>query len=235
MQPGVAGGRGTVAAVSRHAFSGQTMKSRQHGAFLMARALLIVGILMAMLVIPAWLKRDRDVQQREVEKAETALGAPAVSPAPAASAPPRPIGHGLTFGPGEGGALPSDDRITLSCHAATALDRPNQGACNPGQGDTSCRTVLPVLCFHPGSDGAAAGLGLVGATRPVMGAVLESEAAASARCEQELGPGWRMADLRDGQNGWSLQGRRDASLMELAGRYWIRNRDQKANCWDSDA
>jgi hypothetical protein len=80
------------------------MKSRQRGAFLMARALLIVGILTAMLVIPVYLKKEREEREAAVHKAEwrTAKGrglrplrASGVHSdvAPAA----RAIGHGLTF------------------------------------------------------------------------------------------------------------------------------------------
>ena len=48
------------------------MKSRQRGAFLMARALLIVGILTAMLVIPVYLKKEREEREAAVHKAEMA-------------------------------------------------------------------------------------------------------------------------------------------------------------------
>ena len=77
--------------------------------------------------------------------------------------------------------------------------------------------------------------GTLGATQPVMGAVLESAALASARCEKELGTGWRMAAFHDGPGGqgsWGLQGLRGAGLTGPT-RYWVHIGDQKGNCWDS--
>ena len=46
------------------------MQSRQTGAFLMARALLIIGILTAMLVIPVYLKKEREDREAAVRKTE---------------------------------------------------------------------------------------------------------------------------------------------------------------------
>jgi hypothetical protein len=83
-----------------------------------------------------------------------------------------------------------------------------------------------------GARGVWAG-GALGATQPVMGAVIESEAAGSARCEQELGAGWRMAGLHAGGSGaWALQGQRGPGLTGHT-RYWVHAADQKGNCWDS--
>ncbi|MBK7119838.1 MAG: hypothetical protein IPH64_13080 [Comamonadaceae bacterium] len=97
---------------------------------------------------------------------------------------------------------------------------PHRGSCNPYRGDTSCRTVLPVLCVRataaPLPGGLDAGAypgwtgGTLGATQPVMGPFW-SRALASARCEKELGAGWRMAAFHDGPGGqgsWGLQGLR---------------------------
>ena len=235
-----------------------TMKFRQGGAFLMARALMIVGILMAMLVIPVYLKKEREEREAAVHKAElahsqgsgavpgVAVTAVAASGARSLGAPAaRPIGDGLTF------VRCSDDKAPpdvarLSCHGEpAALDQPHQGSCNPYRGDTSCRTVLPVLCVRPAGAPLPAGWdasaypgwtgGSLGATTPVMGAVLESAAMASARCEKELGPGWRMAAFHDGlggQSSWGLQGLRGIGLTGHT-RYWVHAADQKGNCWDS--
>lgn len=161
---------------------------------------------------------------------------------------PRPIGHGLTY------ALIADrnpDAVTLSCHGEPApTDRPHKNSCNPYQGDTSCRTVLPVLCMRAGaapaptapapaavSSGPGAGYsawtgGTLGAAPALMGAILESEAYAHAYCEKELGPGWRMAEFQDGAKGWALQGQRSLGLSQNQ-RHWVLSRNQPANCWNS--
>jgi hypothetical protein len=168
------------------------MKSRQRGAFLMARALLIVGILTAMLVIPVYLKKEREEREAAVHKAEMAhsqgSGAAALAAsgvhsdvAPAA----RVIGHGLTFVVNHDDGKAPPEVVRLSCHGEPAtLDQPHQGSCNPYRGDTSCRTVLPVLCVRPAAAPLPAGLdagaypgwtgGTLGATQPVMGGLFWS-------------------------------------------------------------
>ena len=113
------------------------MKSRQRGAFLMARALLIVGILTAMLVIPVYLKKEREEREAAVHKAEMAhsqgSGAAALAAsgvhsdvAPAA----RVIGHGLTFVVNHDDGKAPPEVVRLSCHGEPAtLDQPHQGSC----------------------------------------------------------------------------------------------------------
>jgi len=222
------------------------MKSRQAGAVLMARALLVVGILVVMLIILIWLKKDREEQALARHKAEQAQVSAATAPQPQASAAtpanPRPIGHGLSFALAVDGRAPADV-VRLTCEGAPGpVDQPRDGACNPEQGDTSCRTVLPVLCFKPAGAPVPPGVeadmvqgwtsGILGATQPVMGAILDSEAAASARCEKELGAGWRMAEVHDGGDGRGLTGLRASGLL-LNTRFWVQVNDQKGNCWNS--
>lgn len=165
---------------------------------------------------------------------------------------PKPIGYGLTY------ALVPDrnpDAATLSCTGEPSqLDRPYNGSCNPHQGDTSCRTVLPVLCFRPGAAPAPSGNsapvpaapgsapvptgygawtgGTLGGAPAIMGAILDSEAAAHAYCERELGPGWRMAEYQDGGRGGLVQGQRSLGLSQNQ-RHWVLSRNQPANCWNS--
>jgi hypothetical protein len=102
--------------------------------------------------------------------------------------------------------------------------------------------VLPVLCAKSTGQEPPTNAppvlyqawmrGSLGATQPVMGAILESEASASALCEKELGPGWRMAEFVDGPQGWGLQGQRGLGLGGN-NRYWVHAKGQSANCWNS--
>jgi hypothetical protein len=223
-------------------------RRRQTGEISLARTLFILGILLAMLVIPLWLKKcsdDKSIKTRVAEKASAAgttvkAGA---TVAPSDQAGPRPIGFGLTFA-----LVPPDDKMpsdvaNLSCHGEPrALDQPHKDSCNPYKGDTSCRIVLPVLCLKPGTASLPTGVqdgfyqgwtgGTLAATQPVMGAILESQALATARCEAELGAGWRMAEFHDGNGGWGLQGLRGQGLSGNT-RYWVHVKDQRGNCWDS--
>ena len=167
----------------------------------------------------------RAAKKTEAVQVTAAATGPRLKLEPEPEPESRGIGFGLTFARVDA-AQPGADTITLSCHAEPKpLDRPQSGTCNPQQGDTSCRTVLPVLCFRP------AGSGELMATEPVMGAVLQSEAVASARCEAEFGAGWRMAEFHDAA-GSQLQGRRGAGFGAQT-RYWVHVNDQPGNCWDS--
>lgn len=145
------------------------------------------------------------------------------------------LGWGLTLA-----RAPLDGRhhaVAFACGGdPEPQDRPLRGACDPARGDTSCRAVLPLLCARAAGlmapDGLAEGWSgaELGAAQPVMGAVLSSAAAADARCQAELGPGWRMADWRAG----SLVGARGAGLPDRPMRYWVRA-EGPANCWDGAA
>lgn len=214
---------------------------------MMTRALLIVAILMAMLVVPIWLNRDKGdskikAAKREAVAAKPAQPAVAVPPMPPAEPATRPIGYGLSFAFATDPKQPPNT-ANISCHGEPApQDRPHQGSCNPYQGDTSCRTVLPVLCLKPGSESMPAGVesgfykgwtgGTLAASQPVMGAIIKSEAEGTTRCEAELGTGWRMAEFHDGQGGWGLQGVRGSGLA-AGNRYWVHVNDQPGNCWNS--
>ena len=223
-------------------------KRQQIGAFLMTRWVLLVLILLAMLVVPIWIKKSDDNKLKKSIQAEVKATKP---PSSAATVPvmipdqgARPIGFGLTFAV----ASPSDplpDVAYIGCHGQPRpTDKPNKDSCNPYEGDTSCRVVLPVLCLSDGtiSNPAAAGRnplmdwtsGTLGATKPVMGAILESRLLADARCEKELGAGWRMADFHAGRSGWSWSGRPGQGLLSSGfTRYWVAINDQRGNCWDS--
>jgi hypothetical protein len=235
------------------------MQHRQAGAFLMGQPILVIGVLLGVLIVPLWMKKERDekaaaklaasaARKRPVPAIRTpAASAPVASASAASSAPVESglpsLGFGLSFAlAGDGKTMP--DVAQLSCSGEPReLDQPLKEACNPQQGDTSCRTVLPVLCIKPAGLPLPAGVeagqgwtgGMLGATQPVMGAVLSSEAVASARCEKELGAGWRMAgthDAPEAQGLQQLQGQRTTGLSTRT-RFWVQVRDQKANCWNS--
>lgn len=229
-------------------------KKRQFGAFLMARWVLLMLILVAMLVVPIWLKRNSDDKQKQRVKAEAkaesdinaTYNAPAKPAASAADQSARPIGYGLTFAARAPSADDLPDAAYMNCKSEPVpTDKPYQNACNPYQGDTSCRVVLPVLCIKTADSinaaqptNAPAGAwasSTLGATAPVMGALLSSLDVAHARCEKELGEGYRMAGgFNNGGVDWAMAGRRGQGLM-LGGstRYWVAVTDQRANCWDS--
>jgi hypothetical protein len=221
-----------------------TLKRRQRGAFLMARDLLVIGILVALAAVPFYMQKKSEETQQARRKAEVA----ARSATPPASAPvrgqqeprSRGLGYGLTYELVGDALAATGSPVTLKCHVAGAqLDRPHQGGCNPVQGDMSCRMVLPLLCIKPGQRAAGAGaaaapaISQLGATQPVMGAVLESDTFASARCALELGPDWRAADTQDAA-GDTFTGMRDSGLSR-PGRYWVNAKGPgKGNCWNSD-
>lgn len=231
-------------------------RDRQRGELLMVRTVAVVAVLLLLLGIPLWMKHERDKrtegQARKESPAPAAKPPAAKAAAPAAAQASAPavtggMGHGLTF------ALLADDAklpaevARLGCGGEPrATDRPlkDDHPCNHQQGDTSCRVVLPVLCIQPGSaakpvggaDSTYAGWtgGQLAPTQPVMGAILTSAALASARCEKELGSGWRMADVKDGLDSGSLAGLRTTNTTLGQGtRYWVQTRDQPANCWNS--
>lgn len=222
-------------------------KRGQTGSFLMTRWVLLMLILVAMLVVPIWLKKSDDNKLKERSKTELALNAARPSAPATATATPdaaaRPIGFGLSFAVA-GAPSPQPNISSMSCHGQPPpTDRAHKGSCNPYAGDTSCRTVLPVLCITSDSTAkldAANGdapqgwtAATLGATAPVMGALLESRPIADARCQKELGPSWRMADFHAG-GGWNVSGRTGTGLLAAGStRYWVAINDSLGNCWDS--
>jgi hypothetical protein len=212
------------------------VKHKQFGGFLVnvlgVAAVVVIGFL---LMTPFLLKKKSDQQIVATIKAEeaqntgksaadTSIAVPAPMPAPV-PVTPRGIGFGLTFALSPANDKTPSGLVSLSCHGEPKqLDQPHRDSCNPYKGDTSCRMALPVLCLK--TDG-----GVLAATQPVMGAILESEAIASARCVKELGEGWRMAEFHDGV-GWAILGQSGSGFSRNT-RYWIRINDQRGNCWDS--
>lgn len=224
-----------------------SQKSKQRGEFLMARWILLALILGAMLAIPYWLKRSDNDKLKERAKAEAAInsgsGTVPATAAPVSDSAARLVAFGLTFAAANV-QEPLPNVSYMSCDGQPKpTDKPLKGSCNPNDGDTSCRTVLPVMCINSAAvaklDPAAGDAPLgwsaatLGATAPVMGALLESRPAADARCEKELGAGWRMADFNAG-GGLNVSGRPGAGLSASGStRYWVAIDDSAGNCWDS--
>jgi hypothetical protein len=201
----------------------------------MSRLVVVVGVLLVLLVVPLWLAKkssDRTKAQVAAERIQAEAAAPSPAraesrPADAAPALERnnPDRHGLTFG---WSADPTHARA--DCHGEPRVfDKPHRDSCNPYQGDTVCRTVLPLLCARVG--GGPANLALATST-PVAGFLLASREDADARCAQELGSGWRMASFHDNPQGWALLGERPpGAVIDTRLRAWVFIGDQPGNCW----
>jgi hypothetical protein len=132
---------------------------------------------------------------------------------------------------------------TLNVSGAQCYGTPltaSGGGCDPYRGDTERTDVLPILCLLPQSAPAPAGLpdptnyylgwsgGSLALSVPVRGTQLYSRAVANARCAQDIGPGWRMAEFHDGGGGWGLRG---FGALANTSRYWVGIRDQNSNPW----
>jgi hypothetical protein len=209
------------------------------GEILLARMVLLICILLAMLVVPIYLWKDNDNTAKAREAAERAANSPPAASAPAEAAPATadaapvnrndPDRHGLSFG-----WIDTTDatRLHAACQGLPKdFQRPHRGGCNPYEGDTSCRTILPLLCSRAGA-GAAGGVALATAT-PVAGFMLAGRDDADARCVQDLGDGWRMASFHD-VGGWELPGERaPGTVVDTRHRVWVFIGDQRGNCWDA--
>lgn len=113
--------------------------------------------------------------------------------------------------------------------------------CNAYSGDTSCSTVLPILCIR--KNGSRFPLakpasvdnsniyaqwsgGIVGTTSPTLPP--STLAAANAKCAQEFGLDWRVAEFHDGW-GWYFKAYGNVGNPDK--RFWVHINDQPANCW----
>jgi hypothetical protein len=231
--------------------------------FISPRTAAILAVLGLMLVVPLWWSKNKgdSVKAKPTGKpAPVAQASIADSPKAGTPGTINPDRFGLSFGHLSAPTAPSLtlDIMHSACNGSPQdMANPDKGQCNPIQGDSSCRSALPVLCVLPdGSTAESVGLvdtkveggspstsvstgwvgGTLGATAPVAGFVLESLAAANARCTKELGTGWRIAELHDGKSGAdnpSLLGKRGPGLTSQQTRHWVYANDQKANCWDA--
>jgi hypothetical protein len=123
----------------------------------------------------------------------------------------------------------------------------NPNPCNASVGDQLCTTSLPLLCFKPFTPilpvpksvndtdyyNRWSG-GIVGTTAPVPASSFNgSLAQANARCVQEFGPTWRVAEFHDGASGaggWNFQAY--GNVGNPSSRFWVHINDQKnGTCW----
>lgn len=197
----------------------------------------IIVVMLAMLLIPLLWLGDKPVRAASEAKKEAVVAqAPVSAPPPAPAAIPagvhNPEAFGMTWGLLANDKLPSD-AVAMSCHGEPrdSISQAHAESCNPYAGDSSCRLALPILCFQqPGiAEGGAAGV--LASTAPVAGFVIGSISEANARCERELGTGWRMAEHHDG-GGWSLSAKRSAQL-DTRLRHWVYINNQPGNCWNN--
>lgn len=177
----------------------------------------------------------------------------AVLPLLFVSAPKAENGFGMTFGNNINEST-GDGVVFVTCHG---LPRTANGSCNAYTGDTPCEAKLPLLCLNVDGRPRPAGLviapagrtaampaafyagwaaGRVAATAPLAGTDLMSADNAGEICRAEFGDGWRMAEFHDGlidaagnRGGWAWYAN---GRLDTATRYWVRNNDTNANCWD---
>lgn len=127
--------------------------------------------------------------------------------------------------------------------------------CDPYIGDTLCSEARPILCLRvDGSsncgepwdfyDGWTEGT-MALTVRLVPGTELTSLEVANAICENEVGPGFRMAEHHDGGGGWGWRAKGSINPPatpasdfprfgnpNLPNRFWVHINDQPGNCWD---
>jgi hypothetical protein len=232
--------RGVLHPIKRHEVNGMKRVPRslprQRGEFEYKRLVIITAVLLAMLVVPLWLWKDRETNPDRAQAtaaAETAQvkGQVNQTPAPVTQAANNPDRTAVSFAwaaPPADAAVPegAPARIQANCQGEPVpTERPLQGSCNPVEGDTSCRSALPVLCVRGQGDAL-----VLGQTQPVAGFVLASAEAANARCAQELGADWRLARFQE-PNSLQILGEKSASVREGL-RLWAQVEQQRSHCWD---
>jgi hypothetical protein len=207
-------------------------RRRQRGDINLPRLFTVIAIFVAILAVPLYFLKGR---AKAIDKAVAAERAQVAPPPTAKVAEPEPEpasgNHldrfGLSFGwmPD-----PGSDQLHASCHGEPrGVGQPHRDSCNPYQGDTSCRTLLPLLCARaPEGDTPYA----LSTSLPVAGFLLSSLEDANARCAQDLGSGWRVASFHD-NGGWELRGPRlPGTIADRRTRAWVFISDQPGNCWN---
>jgi hypothetical protein len=203
---------------------------RQRGEINLPRLFTVIAIFIAILAVPLYFLKGR---AKAIDKAAAAERAQVALPPPAKVAEAEPANgndrdrFGLSFGwmPD-----PSSDQLHASCHGEPrGVGQPHRDSCNPYRGDTSCRTLLPLLCARAPEGGAPYALAT---SQAVAGFLLTSLAEANARCVEDLGAGWRLASFHD-NGGWELRGQGlPGTIADRRNRVWVFIGDQPGNCWD---
>ncbi len=233
---------------------------RQKG-YLSPRTIAVVVILLIILIVPLWWLRDSakskaaerasEISASQVAFTATATAVVTTSTVSISTEINDPNAFGMSWG------LMANDKLSastawMSCHGSPkeGVSQPHEGSCNPYKGDASCRLALPVLCINKDNSASDAAVlaemdkgaipdgwasGRIASTAPVAGFVIGSLAGANARCEKELGVGWRMASFHDGSGaraGWGFTAQRGAQL-DPRYRHWVYVSDQPGNCWNN--
>ena len=108
------------------------------------------------------------------------------------------------------------------------------------RGDTPCTTSLPILAIKRKKLPKPESLmieseyyqwsgGVIALTKPVEGSRLTSLEEANRIIQEQLGPGWEMAEFHDGW-GWNFWAYGDIAHDQ---HFWVFINDQPANPWDS--
>jgi hypothetical protein len=147
--------------------------------------------------------------------------------------PPSATAKGMTW---ERRAVnATNGTVTVGCLTGT-------NGCNPYFGDRLCSISLPLLCFKPSNFPVPTYVnnaslvyrwsgGIVGTTAPVAASSFGgSLLSANARCVQEFGAGWRVAEFHDGWY-WNFQAY--GNVGTLSNRFWVHiNGMPNARCWN---
>jgi hypothetical protein len=145
-----------------------------------------------------------------------------------------------------GGATKGMTWSHTSSNAQTGTITVGCSGCDATHGDTQCTQVRPLLCIYKpapsfplptgvsnASQYALWSGGVVATTQPIAGNTFAHSTNASAYCNSQFGPGWRVAEFHDGW-GWNFQayGGTVSAPVVPSTRFWVHINDQPAaNCW----
>jgi hypothetical protein len=148
------------------------------------------------------------------------------------------IKKGLTW------AKHSLDKVTGVITVGCGHTKKEGNQCNPYNGDTSCDSKIPMLCFLD-ADLPKPTLvpitnryqswsgGIVGTTNPIAGNSFINISDANEYCRKEFGEKWRVATHHDGW-GWYFKafGGVGSNVENLGSRFWVDIHDQPfGTCW----